>query len=74
MTTQLRPVVQLLLPNSPAGKQGAAHQAGMDAQALPRAATTLCVSAPFPAEPKPRLDSDSCLSPLPRSRMIPGGR
>lgn len=40
ITTQLRPVVQLLFPNNPAGKQGATHQAGMGAQALPRAATT----------------------------------
>lgn len=40
MTTQLSPVVQLLLSHTPAGKRGAARQAGMGAWALPRAATT----------------------------------
>lgn len=40
MTTQLSPVVQLLLSRTPAGKRGAAHQAEMGARALPRAATT----------------------------------
>jgi len=71
MTTQLRPVAQPLVSYPSTEKLGAAGQAGVGPQALSGAATTVAKPRTSSCSPQTQV---SWLSPLPRSRTIPGGR